>query len=190
MDDLINDFIAETREGLEALDSELVRFERNPDDPELLGGIFRLIHTIKGACGFLGLTRLQTVAHAAESVLGAFRDGELAVTPRAVSAILDTVDLIRSLISALGVSGVEPAGDDSALIARLEAVLKVEAAAPQAAPEPAPADTRALINQLGGDATLDAACEMVLDSLQAKALGPVFAGADRVRLNEEWLMEA
>ena len=73
MDDLIIEFIAESREGLEALDSELVRFERNPDDPELLGGVFRLIHTIKGACGFLGLNRLQTVAHAAENVLGAFR---------------------------------------------------------------------------------------------------------------------
>ena len=58
LDDLVSDFIAETREGLEALDSELVRFEQQPDDPATLGGIFRLIHTIKGTCGFLGLTRL------------------------------------------------------------------------------------------------------------------------------------
>ena len=101
MDDLIQDFIAETREGLEALDCELVRFEQEPDDPQLLGGIFRLIHTIKGTSGFLSLSRLQTVAHAAENVLGAFRDGELAVSAEAVSAILETVDLIRGLIDDL-----------------------------------------------------------------------------------------
>ena len=124
LDDLVSDFIAETREGLEALDSELVRFEQQPDDPATLGGIFRLIHTIKGTCGFLGLTRLQTVAHAAENVLGAFRDGVLPVTPVAVSAVLETVDLIRSLTDALGATASEPAGDDSALIARLESLLE------------------------------------------------------------------
>ncbi len=177
MDDLVSDFIAETREGLEALDGELVHFERHPEDPALLGGIFRLIHTIKGTCGFLGLTRLQTVAHAAENVLGAFRDGELAVTPDAVSAILETVDLIRSLIDALSSAGAEPAGDDSALIGRLESVLTGEAPSVAAA-----TDNRALIDRLGGDATLDAACEMILDDLQDEAFASVFAGADRDRL--------
>jgi two-component system chemotaxis sensor kinase CheA len=174
LDDLIIDFIAETREGLEALDSDLVRFERRPDDPELLGGIFRLIHTIKGTCGFLGLTRLQTVAHAAESVLGAFRDGELAVTPTAVTAILDTVDLIRALIEALGVDGAEPAGDDSDLIGRLEAVLQPQAGI-VVPPGDAPAvENRApLIEQLGGDATIDAACEMALAQVQAGAFDTV-----------------
>ncbi|MGZ6037978.1 MAG: chemotaxis protein CheW [Phenylobacterium sp.] len=183
MDDLVSDFIAETREGLEALDGELVHFERHPEDPALLGGIFRLIHTIKGTCGFLGLTRLQTVAHAAENVLGAFRDGELAVTPHAVSAILETVDLIRSLIDALGAAGAEPAGDDSALIGRLESVLSSDApemtVAPAAAASP---DPRALIERLGGDATLDAACEMILDDLQDEAFASIFAETDRDRL--------
>ncbi len=190
MDDLVSDFIAETREGLEALDGELVHFERHPQDPALIGGIFRLIHTIKGTCGFLGLTRLQTVAHAAENVLGAFRDGELAVTPNAVSAILETVDVIRGLIDALGSEGAEPAGDDSGLIARLEDALRGEVAQVVADPEVVVAteeaatrpDTRPLIDRLGGDATLDAACEMILDDLQDEAFGGAFAGADRDRL--------
>lgn len=162
MDDLVADFIAEAREGLEALDSELVRFELQPDDPETLGGIFRLIHTIKGTCGFLGLVRLQTVAHAAENVLGAFRDGALPVTPVAVSAILETVDLIRVLIDALCADSTEPEGDDSALIARLEALLD---SAPQPAAAPAK-DARSLIEDLGGDATLDAAAETVVARLR------------------------
>ena len=110
MDELVSEFIAETREGLEALDSELVRFEQSPNDPATLSGIFRLIHTIKGTCGFLGLQRLQTVAHAAENVLGGFRDGVLPVTPVAVSAVLDTVDLIRAITDALADTGVEPRG--------------------------------------------------------------------------------
>lgn len=175
MDDLVADFIAEAREGLEALDSELVRFEQQPDDPETLGGIFRLIHTIKGTCGFLGLMRLQTVAHAAESVLGAFRDGDLPVTPVAVSAILETVDLIRVLIDALCADATEPEGDDSVLIARLEALLD-----PVEAPAAAPAKSAgSLIEDLGGDATLDAAAETVVARLGSE---DAFANADPDRL--------
>ena len=175
----MSDFVAESREGLEALDSELVRFEQNPDDPDTLGGIFRLVHTIKGTCGFLGLGRLQNVAHAAENVLGAFRDGVLPVTPNAVSAILETVDLIRVLIDGLANTGSEPQGEDNELIARLEAVLKGEGAdasepagetdsAPVEAAAPAPArNTASLIERLGGDSGLDAAVEAAIPRLNA-----------------------
>lgn len=188
LDDLVADFIAETREGLEALDSELVRFEQQPGDPATLSGIFRLIHTIKGTCGFLGLVRLQTVAHAAENVLGAFRDGVLPVTPVAVSAVLETVDLIRSLTDALGATASEPEGDDSALIARLEGLLEASAPAVDAAPDAAAApeagtDARRLIDRLGGDATLDAAAEAVVGRLLSDAVvGSRFRDADPDRL--------
>ncbi|MDZ4112275.1 MAG: Hpt domain-containing protein, partial [Brevundimonas sp.] len=188
MDDLVADFIAETREGLEALDSELVRFEQQPDDPATLGGIFRLIHTIKGTCGFLGLVRLQTVAHAAENVLGAFRDGILPVTPMAVSAVLETVDLIRSLTDALGATESEPEGDDSALIARLEGLLETTLPATGDATDTVAlprgdGDARRLIDRLGGDATLDAAAEAAVGRLSSDgAVGPLFRNADPDRL--------
>ncbi|NBW13809.1 MAG: hybrid sensor histidine kinase/response regulator [Caulobacteraceae bacterium] len=192
LDELVSDFIAETREGLETLDSELVRFEKNPGDPEVLGGVFRLIHTIKGTCGFLGLMRLQTVAHAAENVLGEFRDGSLAVTPAAVSAILDTVDLIRDLVDGLARTGVEPAGDDSALITRLETVLAGASADDAASAVPAPAaleaaaDSRPLIQRLGGEATLDAAVESALSRLHAwPAVNAAFLSVDPDRLQGE-----
>src|SRR5690606_19389772 len=119
MDDLLKEFLAETIEALELLDSELVELEQRPADPALLGSIFRIMHTIKGTCGFLGLPRLEAVAHAAEDVLGKIRDGELAVTPEAVSLVLMALDRIKELIAALGTLGHEPEGEDEAIIADL-----------------------------------------------------------------------
>ena len=61
--------------SLDRVDAEFVRFEQEPNNREILGNVFRLVHTIKGTCGFLGLPRLETLAHAAESLMGKFRDG-------------------------------------------------------------------------------------------------------------------
>ncbi len=120
-DDLIKEFLTETGESLATLDLELVRLEQDANDPALLGNIFRLMHTIKGTCGFLGLMRLGAVAHAGENILGKFRDGDLAVTPAAVTLILTCIDQIRALLTALEENGVEPAGDDARLIAEIDA---------------------------------------------------------------------
>ena len=86
MDDLIADFLTETNESIADLDVALVKLERTPDDQATLSLIFRLVHTIKGTCGFLGLPRLERVAHAAENVLGKVRDGVLTATPDTVTA--------------------------------------------------------------------------------------------------------
>ena len=88
MDDLLSEFLTETSESLATLDLELVNLEQNPNDQGILGNIFRLVHTIKGTCGFLGLPRLESLAHSGENVLGKFRDGELNVNAEAVSLIL------------------------------------------------------------------------------------------------------
>ncbi|MDH3513687.1 MAG: chemotaxis protein CheW [Gammaproteobacteria bacterium] len=120
MDDLLNEFLTETAENMDVLDVELVKLEQNPNDPELLGNIFRLVHTVKGTCGFLGLPRLEGVAHAAESLFARFRDGELEVTPKAVSLVLESLDRIKALLRELEKSGSEPEGDDQDLISQLE----------------------------------------------------------------------
>jgi two-component system chemotaxis sensor kinase CheA len=122
MDDLLNEFLTETNESLSVLDVELVKLEQNPNDPDLLSNIFRLMHTIKGTCGFLGLPRLEAVAHAGENVLGKVRDGELEVTPVAVSLILECLDQIRVILMVLEETEAEPEGDDSDLIGRLNAL--------------------------------------------------------------------
>ena len=119
MDDLLREFLTETNEGLELVDRELVNLEQRPNDKALLSSIFRIVHTIKGTCGFIGLPRLEKVAHAGENILGKFRDGELEVIPAAVTLILNAIDQIKYLLGEIEASGTEPTGDDSALIARL-----------------------------------------------------------------------
>ena len=119
MDDLLSEFLTETSESLSTLDVELVKLEQNPNDPDILSNIFRLVHTIKGTCGFLGLPRLEAVAHAGENVLGKIRDGELVVTPDAVTLVLESIDTIKYLLSELEQNETEPDGNDADLIARL-----------------------------------------------------------------------
>src|SRR4051812_22450053 len=143
MDDLIADFLTETNESIADLDVALVKLERTPDDGATLSLIFRLVHTIKGTCGFLGLPRLERVAHAGENVLGKVRDGVLTVTPDMVSLVLVAIDRIKSILNGLAATGAEPAGDHGELIGALNATTSgtaLPAAAPAqtaVAPEPA-----------------------------------------------------
>lgn len=122
MDELIGEFLAETSESLDVIDSELVKFEEDPTDRATLDNIFRLLHTIKGTCGFLGLTRLEAVAHAGETLLGKFRDGDLIADSAAVTLVLQSLDRIKEILAGLEQTGVEPDGEDGDLIARLEAM--------------------------------------------------------------------
>jgi two-component system chemotaxis sensor kinase CheA len=136
VDDLLSDFLTETNESLAELDGALLTLERTPDDAETLGFIFRLVHTIKGTCGFLGLPRLERLAHAGENVLGKLRDRTLTVTPDIVSQVLVGIDGIKAIVTTLSQTGAEPAGDDVALIAALNAVAANEAPAVAKAPLP------------------------------------------------------
>jgi two-component system chemotaxis sensor kinase CheA len=121
MDELLRDFLTETHESLDTVDVELVRFEQEPNNAEILANIFRLVHTIKGTCGFLGLPRLAALAHAAESLMGKFRDG-LPVTQDAVTLILSTLDRIKEILDALERQQREPDGADCDLIGKLDAM--------------------------------------------------------------------
>jgi two-component system, chemotaxis family, sensor kinase CheA len=150
MDDLLREFLTETAESLAVLDAELLRFESDPTDAATLGNIFRLVHTIKGTCGFLGLPRLEQIAHAGENVLGRFRDGSLRVTPQAVTAILKCIDRIRSILAALEETSAEPAGDDAALLAELAAIAAAEAPAVASLPD-SPAAELVVPVQTGSD---------------------------------------
>lgn len=164
MDDLLNEFLAETVEALELLDSELVELEQRPADPALLGSIFRIMHTIKGTCGFLGLPRLEAVAHAAEDVLGKVRDGELTVSADAVSLVLAALDRIKELIAELAVAGQEPEGSDDDVIMSLRDMAAGKWAAAELVAEAVeePADLPSvdgLYQRIGGASLFDTACE-------------------------------
>ncbi|MBF0269009.1 MAG: chemotaxis protein CheW [Alphaproteobacteria bacterium] len=140
MDDLLSEFLTETSESISVLDVALVNLEQNPNDREILQNIFRLVHTIKGTCGFLGLPRLEAVAHSAENVLGKFRDGELEVGAQAVTLILGSIDRIKLILSHLEQHEAEPEGNDQDLIVQLNAMAEGKAppAAAAAAPPPPP----------------------------------------------------
>jgi two-component system chemotaxis sensor kinase CheA len=140
MDDLLREFLTETNESLDTVDVELVRFEQEPNNAKILDNIFRLVHTIKGTCGFLGLPRLEALAHAAETLMGKFRDG-MPVTGDAVTLILSTIDRLKEVLGGLEQNEAEPEGSDADLIGELErmAIAATVAPPPKEAPKPAAA---------------------------------------------------
>src|ERR1700760_4836012 len=141
MDDLLREFLTETNESLDTVDNQLVRFEQDPNNAKILDNIFRLVHTIKGTCGFLGLPRLEALAHAGETLMGKFRDG-MPVTGDAVSLILASIDRIKEILGGLEATETEPEGSDEDLIVQLHDMVErgmAARAAASAAPEPAPA---------------------------------------------------
>ena len=118
MDDLLREFLTETSESLDTVDNQLVRFEQDPSDAKILDNIFRLVHTIKGTCGFLGLPRLEALAHAGETLMGKFRDG-MPVKAEAVTLILSSIDRIKEILAGLEATETEPEGTDEDLIEKL-----------------------------------------------------------------------
>ena len=118
MDDLLREFVTETNESLDVVDVELVRFEQDPSNATIINNVFRLVHTIKGTCGFLGLPRLEALAHAAEALMGRFRDGVPATTD-AVTLILASIDRIKQILESLENEQREPDGADDDLISGL-----------------------------------------------------------------------
>jgi chemotaxis protein histidine kinase CheA len=117
--EIVKEFLVESYENLDRLDRELVGLEKNPDDREALGSVFRTIHTIKGTCGFLGFNKLEAVAHVGENLLTRLRDRQLTLTPEITTALLSMVDAIRQMLSQIETAGQEGERDDSLLIATL-----------------------------------------------------------------------
>jgi two-component system chemotaxis sensor kinase CheA len=130
MDELLKDFLNESSEQLEAIDSQLLRFEREPSDARIVANIFRLVHVIKSACGFLNLQRLERVAYSAETLIIRLRDG---ATPDAgaVALMLATIDRIKFILRAVSEGCGEPSGDDDRLIAEIESAGEARRGAPE-----------------------------------------------------------
>lgn len=159
MDELLSEFLTETAEGLAELDVEIVKLEQNPNDAGLIASIFRIVHTIKGTCGFIGLPRLETVAHAAENVLGKYRDKELEVTQTSVTVILASLDRIKSILAHIEATEQEPEGSDDDLIAQLNEL--AEGRVPEAA---AAAPASETIEEAPVEAPTEAPAEDDLDA--------------------------
>jgi two-component system chemotaxis sensor kinase CheA len=127
MDEIVKEFLVESTEGLDQLDRNLVALEQKPGDKELLAGIFRCIHTIKGTSGFLAFSRLESVTHVGESLLSDLRDGKKVLTPEIISALLQLVDAVRSMLAAIEATGQDGQEDFVPLV---ELLTRLQKAAP------------------------------------------------------------
>ncbi len=122
MDELTREFLIESQEGLDRMERCLTELETRPDDAALLGDIFRSVHTIKGTTGFLGFKRLEKLAHAGENLLGLLRDGKLNADRPLISGLLHLLDGLRSILKLIETEANEGIGEDTELIAELEAL--------------------------------------------------------------------
>ncbi|HEY6877225.1 MAG TPA: Hpt domain-containing protein, partial [Polyangiales bacterium] len=149
-DEILQEFLIESRESLDQLDRELVALEEDPKNRARLASIFRTVHTIKGTAGFLQFAKLEAVAHVGENLLSRLRDGVIELETVRTSVLLSMVDAIRTLLGQIEGGGAEGEGDYSKLIEALTlslenatlplaaGVLRGGGGAPPAA-EPAPA---------------------------------------------------
>ncbi len=123
-EELLGEFLTESNESLESIEQQLMDLEASPEDSELLDSIFRTIHTVKGSCGFLNLTRLEKVAHAGENLLSRIRELKYHVDEDIVSLLLECADAIKDVLTGLEETGQEPVLDHDDLIMRLQACEK------------------------------------------------------------------
>ena len=119
-DGIVQDFLVESYENLDRLDLDLLALEKDPNDHETISSIFRTIHTIKGTCGFLGFSRLESLTHAGENLLSLLRGGELSLSPAITDALLAMVDAVRQILKTIETTGKEGTADYSTLTETLK----------------------------------------------------------------------
>ncbi|HBP89644.1 MAG TPA: chemotaxis protein CheA [Nitrospiraceae bacterium] len=124
MKEILNDFLAESSEMLEALDQHFVKLETEPSNIELLNEIFRCMHSMKGSAGFLGFTHLVEVAHQAESLLNKLRQGEMSVSPFIIDIILEAVDAVKMLQSDIRETGEDSHVETHAIVNKMALTLE------------------------------------------------------------------
>jgi len=120
MKEIVDEFIVEANELAEKAIQDIVAIENNPDE-EIINSIFRAVHTIKGTSSFLGFNTLSTLAHRSEDVLGMIRKGNLRPDQEVADALLEALDLIRTLIEEIKDAGAEQS-DIARAVERLEAL--------------------------------------------------------------------
>lgn len=181
---LIAEFVSESLENLERVDQDFIALEKRPGDREILARIFRAIHTLKGSCGFLGFSKLESLAHSGESLLGMLRDGALELTPTITTTLLQTIDAVRAALGVIQASGEEGDKRHDALIARLDAlrtkseVSGFASATPPSPPSPAAAPPPPIAQPALSPAS--AALPRLFPSGQVDALRRTMIDLDRV----------
>ncbi|GAA3607821.1 chemotaxis protein CheW [Kineosporia mesophila] len=124
IDEIVAEFLVESHENLDQLDTDLLALEQDPTSRDLLGSVFRTIHTIKGTSGFLAFNKLEKLTHVGENLLSRMRDGKILLNEDRTSALLAMVDAVRGLLSHIEASGLEGDDDHTELVARLGQLLE------------------------------------------------------------------
>ena len=133
--ELVKDLLLESHEGLDRFDRELLALEQGQTGPDSMNNIFRVIHTLKGTAGCLGLGHIEHTAHVGEDLLSLLRDGKLPATPEMITTLLALSDVLRGMLRTLESTGSDGTSDHSALLAKLVQLQTAPVAAPDA---PAP----------------------------------------------------
>ncbi len=201
MSPIIGEFLTESYENLDQLDQDLVDLEANPGEKNLLASIFRTIHTIKGTCGFLGFTKLESVAHVGENLLSKLRDGELSMTPDIANSLLTMVDAVREILSNIENDHSEGDIDYSDLVElithlqsgrnpeskKIETTKTVKKKKSRSVKEPtAHSVSGSLFERMGGQNTIDVLIDQFFDKVLAdKRVKKFFKGVDTERLRNK-----
>ncbi|MDR3684850.1 MAG: chemotaxis protein CheA [Geothrix sp.] len=122
------DFLVEAQEHFEQIETNFLALEESPGDLDLLNAIFRSVHTIKGAAGFLGLQKVQALSHMGENVLDDLRKSRMELSDRVMELLFETVDMLKVLVEDVRVQvkkqGEAEDPDPSELIRNLESLKK------------------------------------------------------------------
>lgn len=124
-DEILREFLIESYENLDQLDQAFVELEAQPEDLSQIAGIFRTIHTIKGASGFLGLDKLQALTHVGESLLSQLRDGKRSLDEACTTVLLQMVDAVREILQSLEQTGGEGVGTYETLVDELKRLQEI-----------------------------------------------------------------
>lgn len=134
LDEIVVEFVVESREGLDGVEEDLLVLESSPDDKARLDAVFRAVHSIKGTAGLLGYGKMEAIAHAGETLMSRVREGELPFTADAITVLLQTLDALRHHLDEVEATGADGETDDKALIEDLMTLSRGETVSPQAPP--------------------------------------------------------
>jgi len=173
LQEVIDEFVAESYEGLDQVESDLVVLEADPSAEEVLARVFRALHTIKGTCSFLDFGSLESLSHSAETVLSKMRDGSIVADAVIIDALLASSDALRAMLGSIESEGHDRPADYAPLRRRLDALAAGETPAEEAvtasAEQPAAAAAAAATDEAAESAATPAETEAGEDAVASDA---------------------